>query len=165
MKKDTIIWVVVAVLVVLGIWIVSRSDEPTSNNDSQVVLSSTPVSTGVIAKPKATPKVSGETMTYTQAVVAYQGKRIQFNESCQGNPGQVALKKGDKIMLDNRSSMQISLAMDGRENIIPAYGWKIVTVTTANALPYNLGIHCTSSRDSVGNAALINLQASMSQGL
>lgn len=165
MKKDTIIWIMVAASVALGIWLVSRDSEPVTDEASQVVSSATPVPTGIAIKPKATPKVSGETMTYTQAVVAYQGKRIQFNESCQASPGQLALKKGDKIMLDNRASVQISLAIDGRENIIPAYGWKIVTITTTGALPYSLGIHCTSSKDSVGNSALINLQASVLQGL
>lgn len=101
--------------------------------------------------------------TYDQVLAAYADKRIQFNEKCQGIPGQMVLKKGTKIMLDNRSKYTQTINLDGTKIVLPAYSWQLVTITTENQLPYNFGIDCKSEGGTTENGAMINLQALIGQ--
>ena len=71
----------------------------------------------------------------------------------------MVLKKGTKILLDNRSKYVQTINLDGAKVVLPAYSWQIVTITTKNNLPYNYEIDCKSDGGSTENGAMINLQA------
>lgn len=157
MSKKIWIWVIVVLAALLVIWKL-----PDLLNTNRVGL----VLTGPTPTPTVTPRyVSGKkvvpavSQTYEQALLAYAGKRIQFNEKCQGTPGQMVLKTGTKIMLDNRSKYIQTINLDGTKIVLPAYGWQTATVTTKNQLPYNFGIDCKSVNGTTENGAMINLQA------
>jgi hypothetical protein len=167
MSKKTIVWLIVAVLVVIGIWMIYKNSNQNYNlnGDSAFLNSPTPTPSKVVTKPKTGAKPVGESMTYSQAVAMYKDSRIQFNELCQATPGQMALKSGQKVMLDNRTSSEITLTMDGKQYVVAGYGWKVVTASTSRPLPYDLDITCKTAKNSIPNASRIYLQADISSGL
>ena len=71
----------------------------------------------------------------------------------------MVLKKGTKILLDNRSKYIQTINLDGTKVVLPVYSWQIVTITTKNQLPYSFGIDCKSEGGTTENGAMINLQA------
>ena len=157
MSKKVWVWIIVILVAILVIW---KLPSLLGKNWEGLGLTSptpspTPSSSYVPGK-KTTPATS---QTYDQTLAAYADRRIQFNEKCQGIPGQMVLKKGTKIMLDNRSKYVQTINLDGTKVVLPAYSWQIVTVTTKNQLPYNFGIDCKSEGGTTENGAMINLQA------
>lgn len=164
MSKKVWAWIIVIVVVVLVIWklpslLGGKGLGGLSLTNPTTSPTPTP-SSGYVPGKKTTTAAS---QTYDQTLAAYADKRIQFNEKCQGIPGQLVLKKGTKIMLDNRSKYVQTLNLDGAKVVLPAYSWQIVTVTTKNQLPYNFNIDCKSEGGTTENGAVINLQALIGQ--
>jgi len=157
MSKKVWVWIVIILIAVLVIWKLPSLFGQNLGGLSLTgpTLSPTPSSSYVPGK-KTVPAAG---QTYDQTLAAYADKRIQFNEKCQGIPGQMVLKKGTKIMLDNRSKYIQTIDLNGIKVVLPAYSWQIVTVTTNNQLPYNFGIGCKSEGGNTENGAMINLQA------
>ncbi|MDP2932937.1 MAG: hypothetical protein Q8N81_02290, partial [bacterium] len=142
MSKKVWIWIVVILVAILVIW---KLPSLLGKNLGGLGLTSptpSPTPSSSYVPGKKTAPTAG--LTYDQTLAAYADKRIQFNEKCQGIPGQMVLKKGTKIMLDNRSKYVQTINLDGAKVVLPAYSWQIVTVTTKNQLPYNFGIDCKS---------------------
>lgn len=170
MSKKTIVWIIIIVVVVLGAWLLSKKLTGKSLGEF-IGLSPTPSSSPTPtpkALRKATPTpVVTPSITYEQALIQYADRKIQFNEKCQGIPGQMSLKAGQKLLIDNRSNDQKTLTFDNQTYTLPAYNWRIITVLAAKALPYNLGVTCNSSNGTsmLWNSVVINLQANVGQGL
>lgn len=161
MSKKVWVWIIVILVVILVIWKLPSLFGKSLGGFglTSPTPSPTPSSNYVPGK-KTTPAVG---LTYEQTLATYADKRIQFNEKCQSVPSQMVLKKGTKIMLDNRSKYTQTINLDGTKVVLPAYGWQIVTITTKNQLPYNFGIDCKSDGGTTENGAMINLQALIGQ--
>ena len=93
-------------------------------------------------------------LPYGQAVNVYIGKRMQFDPNCTATPSYQVFKKGDVIMLDNRSSSDKKISLNGKSYNIKAYDYTLTTLTTTAQLPYTILIDC----DGKQNVATINLQ-------
>ncbi len=158
MSKKVWIWVIVVLVVVLVIWkLPALLGGKGLGGLSLTNPTSSPTPSSNYVPGKKTTSTTGQ--TYDQTLAAYADRRIQFNEKCQGIPGQMVLKTGTKIMLDNRSKYVQTINLDGAKVVLPAYSWQIVTITTKNNLPYNYEIDCKSDGGSTENGAVINLQA------
>ncbi len=162
MSKRVWVWIIIILVAVLVIWklpsLLGKNWEGLS-----LLTSPTPSPTPSLGYVPGKKTTSAAGQTYDQVLAAYADRRIQFNEKCQGIPGQMVLKKGTKIMLDNRSKYVQTINLDGTKVVLPAYSWQIVTVTTKNQLPYNFNIDCKSDGGSTENGAVINLQALIGQ--
>lgn len=102
-------------------------------------------------------------VTYTELINQYAGKLVQFDDLCHGTPGQLVVKKGTKIMLDNRSKNALIVMLDSQTVNLPAYHYQIVAITTSKPLPYDLGIDCKSPTGSGTNSATVQIQAAILQ--
>ena len=162
MSKKVWVWIIIILVVALVIWKLPGllgGKGLGGFSLTNPTPSPTP-SSGYVPGKKTTPTAG---LTYDQTLAAYADKRIQFNEKCQGIPGQMVLKKGTKIMLDNRSKYTQTINLDGTKVVLPTYSWQVVTITTKNQLPYNFGIDCKSEGGTTENGAMINLQALIGQ--
>ncbi len=157
-KKTAFAIIAIAVVIAL-IWGIScirknKSAEPVLEDvvaSQEEVTESTPVAT-------KKPTNSGNTaaapsMSYEEALRVYEGRRIQFDESCIATPFQHTYKNGTSIMLDNRSNQMRSIYDLGQTVNIPAYGFKVITLS-ATTFPKTLLVDC----DSRQNVATIIIQ-------
>jgi len=85
---------------------------------------------------------TGAKLTYTAAVNLYKDRRIQVSSTCQISPANSVFKVGAVVMLDNRSSTQKVVKLDGTAYALGAYDFKIITLTTSSALPHTISIDC-----------------------
>ncbi len=161
MSKKVWVWIVIILVVVLAVWKLPGLFGKNLGGLNLTNPTSSPTPSSGYVPGKKTTSTTG--LTYDQTLAAYADRRIQFNEKCQGIPGQIVLKKGTKIMLDNRSKYTQTINLDGTKVVLPAFSWQIVTITTKNQLPYNFGIDCKSEGGSTENGATINLQALIGQ--
>ncbi len=162
MSKKVWVWIIVILVAILVIWkLPSLFGENLGGLSLTSPTSSPTPNPNPVPGKKTVPTTAGQ--TYDQTLAAYADRRIQFNEKCQGIPGQMVLKAGTKIMLDNRSKYTQTISLDGAKVVLPAYSWQIVTVTTKNQLPYGFGIDCKSEGGTTENGAMINLQALIGQ--
>ncbi len=164
MGKKIVIWLVIIILIVLGVWIFSKKG---SNLGLKSEASPSPAQSASPKPFRASPKATApaNTITYGQALAQYADRKVQFNDQCQGTPGQIVVKKGQKVLLDNRSKYNQTLSFAGQTLALPAYNWTIITASTDKSLPYGLGIDCKSDASGTKNGAIINIQASILQGL
>ncbi len=164
MSRKVWVWLIVILVVVLAVWkLPSLFGKKLGGLNLTNPTSSPTPSSGYVPGKKTIPASGQAGQTYEQTLAAYADKRIQFNEKCQGIPGQMVLKKGTKIMLDNRSKYVQTINLDGAKVVLPAYSWQLVTITTKNQLPYNFNIDCRSEGGSTENGAMIKLQALIGQ--
>lgn len=155
-------WILALVVIVIGIMLVKGS-----GTDENLVSQTTPTSS-----PSSSP-VSGRTgssapksnLTYEQALQQYGNWKIQFNDICQASIGQMAVKKGTKVLLDNRSNIPKVIKFSGSTISLPAFGWQVITATTNEPLPYSLTMDCQSSNGSSINGVILRIQANILQGL
>ena len=157
MSKKVWVWIIVILVAVLVIWKLPSLFG--KNLEGLSLTSPTPSSTLSPSPVPGKKTVPAASQTYDQVLATYADRRIQFNEKCQSIPSQMVLKKGTKILLDNRSKYVQTINLDGAKVVLPAYSWQIVTITTKNNLPYNYEIDCKSDGGSTENGAMINLQA------
>ena len=87
------------------------------------------------------------TLSYTAAVKLYTDRRIQFDENCAVEPEYATFKKGTVIMLDNRASKAKTISLDSQKYSLCAYGFKIVTLSTAAKLPHTIMIDCGTGQN------------------
>ncbi len=126
----------IVVIVVVGAIIYHESDKnaPVAINSGSVQTSvsqssatSTASSTAVAVPPAA---ASGNS-AYTEALAEYP-YRIQFDQceatvSFPGAIGSLAIRKGDKFMLDNRDPAPHTFKFENQTLTIGGYGYAIVT--------------------------------------
>ncbi len=150
------------VVIVVGAWWVysNKTNLPGYGNQNQVNYSPSPTpAMGKYLKPSQKTSPVPQSGDYTTLLRQYVGHEIQFNELCHGVPGQMVVKKGDKVLLDNRSADTKTIKLDSQSYVLPGYNYKVVTVTTSNSLPYLLGIDCKSTNGNTENTAVINIEA------
>lgn len=169
MSKQTLIWVVIVALAAYGIWMVTKDNGSTlgENASPSPSASVSPVTAATKSTSKTTGSgtASGTTVSYNDILNQYKGRMIQFNAQCQATPGQMSLKAGEKILIDNRSADSKTIKLDSDTYALAGYNWRVITVKTTKALPYNLGIDCKSVNGTTENSAVIKLQANISNGL
>ena len=159
-KLGWIIGVVVVVLVIIAAVMISTGniDENVNGNEPTPTVETSPTptadntSTGVQVGAS-----TGETpITYTEALVAYANRRVQFSQpqgltSCNATPQKVTFKGGTKFMLDNRMGKIATIRFsNGVQYSLPAYGFQIVSLVT----PKTYAIDCNSSQ----NVATVEIQ-------
>jgi hypothetical protein len=83
----------------------------------------------------------------------YANTRIQFNELCQGVPGQEAMANGVTIMLDNRSDAAIKITILGKKYMVSAYNYILITLSQ-KSLPAQVSINCNGQM----NASVVTLE-------
>lgn len=151
MKKQYL-WGVVAIAALIAFWAIQQKDGSIKNLVDNLNLgpmtsvSSSPtpnISTSTTPKSsvKVTPKATVSTGTYGQLVDQYVGKRIQFDQYCQANPGSATFKNDTTIMLDNRSGDARIVTVGGVQYSLGGYGYKLVTVSST-VLPKTLNLNC-----------------------
>jgi hypothetical protein len=165
-------WIILAVVVVGGLWLWSKNGSliPTyeSGNPAYSPASSLKASTknkssgspGITATPASNPAFSQLEMQYRNL-----GQLIEFNDLCHSTPAKIVVKSGAKLMLDNRSSIPKTIRLDSDYYDLPAYTYRFAIAKTTHSLPYNLGIDCKSSAGSSENETTINIEALISNGL
>ena len=135
-----------------------------SNNPS-------PSPTPVVVKKKTTATKSvtapATDAQYGQLASQYgqAGRLIQFDSTCHVTPGQLTIKTGSKVMLDNRSAVAKTVKLDSTSYSLPAYNYRVVTVSTNQPLPHDLMIDCQSSNGGTENGVIIKLQGLISNQL
>jgi hypothetical protein len=142
--KTNYVWILIAVAIVASIIIFSPKDGTTPVDQmitTDQVLDTTPVATAS-SSIKTAPVV---TLSYEHALAQYVDKRIQFDSRCQATPSQVTYKNGTSIMLDNRASVARTIKI-GNLVVIPAYGFKIIQISSAT-LPATWLVDCGSSQN------------------
>ena len=154
MSNKKLIWLVVVVVVLAIVFIGMRKGStinsgvtPTPNPSTTPKVSSTPVVKKPVAT--ATPLLG----SYSQLVLEYGDRRVQFNNSCYMLPTTPTFKNGSKIMFDNRSSDTRTITIDGTAYTFAGYGYRVVTLSSAT-LPRTISINCGS----LVNAGQITLQ-------
>jgi len=156
MNKKYILPLVVVVLFGAGIIIAlvkqSHTKPSVSQTNSQNTVANSPTDqTQATTTPSNTAAKSGSTsnLAYNEALKIYgTGYRIQFAE-CHGTPGQLAIRKGVKFMIDNRDNVNHTIVVKSQTFHLAAYGFAIVTATDLGV--YN--ITCDG-----GGAAQLNVQ-------
>lgn len=158
--KKVLVWGIVILVVIIGIVVLSKdTTSPTSNNKQ----TASPTPSGSASTNKTTPKkTTTPNLDYSQMIQLYEGKRVQFNDFCTATPSQMVVKKGTKVMLDNRSKISKTLKLDTGTITLPGYGWQIITATTNNSLPYNFSVDCKSTNGNTENGLILNIQANIS---
>lgn len=138
-------WIALGVAVVIVIIAIAMRSNKGSESEYGTSSSPTTSATSLVTiSPVATPKL---TLSYTNALKLYEGKRIQFDTMCQANPNRMVLKSGAKIMLDNRSATPRTIALGGTKYTLAAWGYLIVTPRVTKALPETILVDCGTSQN------------------
>ncbi len=143
------------VIIVIVLLITRRTEAPgVGSADSSVTPTETVVVSGA---PQATvartvTPVTGR-LPYTQAVVAYKGRMMQFDAACATAPSILTIKNGATLLFDNRTPKVITFGLDTTKYTIPAYDYRLVAVT-AKTFPHATSVDC-NARPNVGT---INVQ-------
>ncbi|MEK7579600.1 MAG: hypothetical protein AAB469_00140 [Patescibacteria group bacterium] len=166
--KNKTLWVIIAVVVALVVWWVIQSgkipDYKTESGQPTYSPGQTPVSGGSgtgkkqgqpTALPGGTP-VEQNPQAYSQLVIQYEGRRIEFDESCQMRPADISFKNGTVVMFDNRSPQAKTIKIGNQSYNLPAYGYRFLTMAAGN-VPVSLKVGC----DNVPEVGKILLQANI----
>lgn len=135
-------------LVVVAALVWSRGGDQmateTPSASPSAAVSVSPSASPVVAKPvvKATPLPTN----YGDAVVQFEGRRIQFDMYCQANPVNNTYKNGTSVMFDNRSGDARIITVGGVQHSLAGYGWKIITLSS-KTLPATLAVDCGAARN------------------
>ena len=105
-----------------------------------------PTPSATVTKPSPSTTAAKEAYTYTQAIVKYQDRRIEFDTNCQAKPVISTFKNGTEIMIDNRSAAKKNFAVDGKNYTIEGFDFKIITLT-AKTFPKTIQIDCGNSKN------------------
>ena len=144
-----IIVVVLAAVVVAGYLVQKTQPAPsvgtTANTQPQTPSSGTQ---GVQTSTATGNTVSMATaLSYNDALKIYAGRRIQFDASCQVYPYYNTFKNGTKVMLDNRLNQGRTVYLNDVQYYLGPYGFRIIALSTANALPYTIMIDCGTGKN------------------
>jgi len=137
--------VIVVILILLGLYWFFKTSNITQTSQS-TNQSTTTEST---ANPTNTTALS-----LNDARKLYEGRRMQFNQNCITIPPAPTFKVGTTIMLENGANVARVISLDNAHYTIKAYGYVLVTLTTAAQLPHTIPVDCGSGQ----NNATILLQ-------
>lgn len=141
--KYKIIFIAIAIL--LSALILFYTKNGANNNYQQEI--STETAQKDETRKQSPGSSSSAILSYNEAVLNYEDRRIQFDPNCVVSPGNVVFKRGTKIMLDNRYEKARSVYLDGQKYSLGAYGFKIVTLTTTAQLPHTIKIDCGTGKN------------------
>lgn len=127
--------------------IANNNPSSTSADNITTTTSEATTSKNNNTAPVKTAKPAPKALTYSEAVNLYVNKRLQFDANCAMTPNFVVFKKGAQIMLDNRFNQARPIYLDGVQYNIGAFGFKIVTLTTASPLPHTVGVDCGTGKN------------------
>jgi len=167
-KNIYIIVVAVALIVVISgisIWLLlSAKNLPLSENE-QILIQEQPASPNTAGQEQtnnsqqaSTTQSATQLLSYQDALKIYGGANLRVQLSlnnynvCIVNPANPVFKKGVKVMFDNRINAKTMLYLDGVAYSIPAYGYKIITLTTTKPLPHTMRVDCNKGKN---NAQII----------
>jgi len=148
-NQKIVIGVVVALVVIIGLVVfiknMNDNSQPAStmtNNQTQ-----TPPATTTPEQATTTPASSAKgSMAYTDAVVKYKDRRIQFTQTCQASPTNMVFKNPVTLMLDNRSTITQKITIAGKTYTIGSYKYTVITINQ-KTLPATLYANCNSSNN------------------
>jgi len=129
--------------------VVRKSDSPADNGTASPTISGSaspspsPVA-GNDAVDATQKPVSAALKAYTDLVAQYEGRRIQFDKTCQAIPSSLVLKNGTKVMFDNRSGDARMITVGAIQYSFSGYGWRLITLSSPT-LPATIGINCGSA--------------------
>lgn len=166
-----LLWVLVAVVVLAGV--VWWSQQPTGTSSPFSYLNGSPSASATplvkkknatAAKSVTTPAIPTANSEYGALVNQYSaaGTLLAFDDICRIAPGRIVIKTGTKVMLDNRSSIAKTIRLDNDSFALPAYNYRVILISPAKTLPYDLGIDCKSASGNSENGGVINVQALIS---
>ncbi len=86
--------------------------------------------------------------SYSKALAEYSqnGRRIQFNESCQATPFLSTFANGTTIMLDNRSSQDRTIRIGTKTYNVSAYSYDLAKLSVATS-PTTYYVDCDSQQN------------------
>jgi hypothetical protein len=142
--------VVVVLLVLAAYFFIAKDDVVPEEGNTTPTATTTDTTVGY--SPDAPGFTPVQALAYADALKKYASKRLQVTPTCQITPNNVTYKNGTTIMIDNRSDKAKSIKI-GSTFSVPAYGFKIVTLSSAT-LPATYLIDC----DKQQNAGTIILQ-------
>jgi len=163
-SKNTLLWVVIAVAVILVVWTFNSGvlNKGGEGGGGEGKLEESPQTVNEGSGPEANAPVysgqQGSTFTqsqiqnYSALVNEYGDRRVQFDEGCQMSPADVSFKNGTSVMLDNRSPSPRTIKIGSQSYYFQPYGYKILTLSSA-VLPASLKISCDAAPE-VGNILL-----------
>lgn len=130
----------------------TESSEYGNNNQNEQLIAPAATSTTPTTTPAAASAAPKGSLAYTKMVVSAQ-YRIQFTD-CHGivnntGNGTLAIRLGDKFMLDNRDNVKHVIAFKGQTWRLDPYGYAMATATTLGQYP----ITCDG-----GGAASLNVE-------
>lgn len=146
------LWYVVGIVVIVLIIVGVRRQGAGSPSASASPSPSSEVSGSPTAKPTVkrtpTPAPAGSSMpqSYSDAVKAHEGRRLQFDARCQVSITKIVVKNGQTIMLDNRSGDPRTVVVGSTQYQLAGYGWRIVTMSS-KTLPATVVVDCGAAQN------------------
>jgi hypothetical protein len=137
-------------LITWGAYTNTRKNAKVEQQDAQQnanAATSTPPAAISTSAPPTTAKPAIKKLSYGDAIQAYPF-RFQFSQ-CHGNPGSMTVKKGTKVMLDNRDSTAHSIKIGSQTFKIAGYDYAVYYSPTIGLL----NITCDG-----GGSATINVE-------
>ena len=148
-----VIGVVVVIMIVLIVLNMQTSNETiTPNTDDGTALDSDLTADDIAKISEDTSEGSVNvgatvaTISYTNALIKYADRRIQFNPTCQAFPNTVTYKDNTGIMLDNRSPVARTIKV-GTNYTVKAWGFKIVVLPDIYLKSKTILIDCDKSQN------------------
>lgn len=166
MMKGKTLWVAVVIVAVLLVWWLIRSGgipesgtgQPTESPAAGTISGprgGSPARQTGGAIPGSTP-VALNPQAYSQLVSQYEGRRIEFDESCQMRPNDATFKNGTVVMFDNRSPQAKTIKIGNQTYSLQAYGYRFLTMNS-QTVPLSLKVGC----DNVPDVGRLLLQANI----
>lgn len=82
----------------------------------------------VAPKPSPTPVVV-DTRGYAELIVAYKDRILQFGDACQVRVSDQNYKIGSEMLLDNRTSVPVTIKIGSSSYALVAYGHQVITLS------------------------------------
>lgn len=75
-----------------------------------------------------TPEPSPEMRAYTELILSYKNRTLQFGPSCQVTTSAQVYKVGSELLLDNRTEVPVSISVGLSVITLPSYGYAIMSL-------------------------------------
>lgn len=143
-----VVGIVVLVLVIVSIRREGSGDPSASNSPSPSSTASTSPTSKPAGTRTPTPAPAGSSMpqSYTEAVKAHEGRRLQFDVRCQVSITKIVVKNGQTVMLDNRSGDARTVVVGSTQYQLPGYGWRVITMSS-KTLPATVIVDCGGAQN------------------
>lgn len=132
MSKNTKIGLGLVVLVIIVALLVQYGiPKKPSPIDELKPIADEVVSTSITnPRSNTTSSVRSDTRTYSELILAYKDRTLQFNTMCQVHMSKQVYKVGSEVLLDNRSGVPAAIKIGPSIYNISAYSYKVVTLSS-----------------------------------